>query len=1094
MAKARTSMKSKTKAELLQEAVAEAVGAGKELHLPTVDFSDPNRPKTCLEVDFPILPINHVAAIEGNAGKPIYQMSKWWARRRSSVFRAMLIAAATKAPEDSADAAKLVWDSYYANHQKNQAFRKLKVADIFMGGGTTIVEGSRLGMQMYGNDLNPVAWLVVKNEIAQVDPDEIQKLLDEIEAEVKPQIMPFYACDCPRGHNGKWTHKPTGKVKTADFDPLALTSEQRAEYGYEGPEIIYTFWAKHGPCQATECNHRTPIMSSPVIAVKSVTVKAWPDKECKSCGGSFDLEQRDARMAPSALFVVADSEKPFAAMDTEGNYSCPHCKEEFRDEKAARDGQSLALGKAKSKKVELSLLIHPDWLKGSEGVGIEGAQLGGSVTDSTDTTANWNRVRAKQLKHIEYRGVLATTIKCPDTGEVFATGKEGGTVPGKSKFKCQEATCGRENDVLSAIKATKKSGPVAMYATQIYCPECDRLGFPYGGRSFSLPNTKLFDSARIEFESRINGELRSYVPQSELPYGFMTHMNNGGIPNHGFTHWWTMFNHRQLLVHSLLLKSISSIPARAEATDFLLGAFQQYLRNQNMFCIWNAVADKLEPMFSNSNFHPKATMVENSVFSTLGRGNWSSSASNIIEGINWCREPWELVSTQYLCNKDPQLGDSIAGKSEKTYTNDPVLDHTRLTCSSSSDLTSIESESLDLVITDPPFGGLLHYSELADFFHVWLRLALKDRYPNVFSTEYTPKVLEAVANRARHSNDADAFYQKILTECWRQCFRILKPAGVLAFTFHHSEDEPWVAVLESLFQAGFYLEATYPIRSDETKGEGAKPGTFGSQQIEFDIVHVCRKRLEAPASISWARLRRQIMNDVRQLQEIIEQHQKEGLGEADLQVIRRGKALEYYSRHYGKVYIEKGREEEFTVKDALVGINQLLDDESDTSSERPPELAEPYTRQFLRLFSDRGSLDRDQIQKYLRGTGVSPSEFVDRGWCTEEKKIFTLVDPLKWAQDWKGKSRRTMARDFDQAYFLVGASYEDSGIKVSDTLSSEGFVPHPALTELLTWFVKHSPTVEMRAAAKRAQQLYSAWQAKNTKVAVIQRTLFDLEE
>ena len=82
-----------TKKELLQQAVAKAVGAGKPVALETVDFNDPNRPKTCLEVDFPILPVNQVAIIEGNAGKPIYQMSKWWARRRSSVFRSMLIAA-----------------------------------------------------------------------------------------------------------------------------------------------------------------------------------------------------------------------------------------------------------------------------------------------------------------------------------------------------------------------------------------------------------------------------------------------------------------------------------------------------------------------------------------------------------------------------------------------------------------------------------------------------------------------------------------------------------------------------------------------------------------------------------------------------------------------------------------------------------------------------------------------------------------------------------------------------------------------------------------------------------------------------------------
>ena len=76
------------------------------------DFNDPDRPKTCLEVDFPIAQINALSALEGNAGKPIYQMSKWWARRRSSVFRSMLIAAATECPDDPTEAAKTVWEHY----------------------------------------------------------------------------------------------------------------------------------------------------------------------------------------------------------------------------------------------------------------------------------------------------------------------------------------------------------------------------------------------------------------------------------------------------------------------------------------------------------------------------------------------------------------------------------------------------------------------------------------------------------------------------------------------------------------------------------------------------------------------------------------------------------------------------------------------------------------------------------------------------------------------------------------------------------------------------------------------------------------------
>lgn len=104
------------------------------------------------------------------------------------------------------------------------------------------------------------------------------------------------------------------------------------------------------------------------------------------------------------------------------------------------------------------------------------------------------------------------------------------------------------------------------------------------------------------------------------------------------------------------------------------------------------------------------------------------------------------------------------------------------------------------------------------------------------------KSMEAVANPYREPEDPDGFYQRLLTSCWREAHRLLKPSGILAFTFHHSEDEPWVAVLESLFDAGYYLEATYPIRSDETKGDGQ----FGSQKVEYDIIHVCRKRTEEP--------------------------------------------------------------------------------------------------------------------------------------------------------------------------------------------------------------------------------------------------------
>lgn len=1052
-----------TKKELLEQEIAKAVGAGKSVALETVDFSDPNRPKTCLEVDFPILPVNQVAVIEGNAGKPIYQMSKWWARRRSSVFRSMLIAAATKAPDDPAHAAKLVWDNYYANHQKKGAFKNLKVADIFMGGGTTLVEGSRLGMQMSGNDLNPVAWFVVKQELANVDLDEVKRLLSDIEAEVKPQIMPYYFCDGPSGEKGQWTHKPTGRVMGQDFDPLSLKPQERKDYSYEGPEIIYTFWAKHGPCQVTGCGHRTPIMTSPVMALKTLSVKHW-ETACSSCGTMFDIEEAAARMAPDVPLYVSPGEKPYAVLDSRGRVTCPNCGYETM----------IKLGKGKNKKVELSLLVHPQWLSGSPKIDGNGQPFGGSAQDDALSTVRWNSQRASTIRLLEVRGTLPNEVTCPETGISFQP--DVGTVPKKSNYTC--AACGTVQEVLATVKATGKTAPMAAYGVLTYSPRRDAAGVPYGGRAwaaFDEMRARQYNRAIEEWELRKNNDLAEYWPREEVPFGFMTCMNNGDVKNgHGFTHWWTMFNPLQLLVLSQLLKAIATFGNySSETREYILAVFQNYVRYQNMFCFWHIGKDHIVPHMSNPNYHPKSNVVQNSCFPPTGMGNWYSCIAPLFDAAEWRRAPWEIVSVERL-KSESGFTEELKSKGERVYTGDCVTT-AEVRQASATDLSYYPDGSIDLVVTDPPFGGLLHYSELADFFYVWFRLVLKAKCSSIFSPEATPKTLEVVSNRARQPDDPDGFYQRLLTQCWRESHRVLKPSGLLVFTFHHSEDEPWIAVLESLFDAGFYLEATFPIRADETKGEGSKPGTFGSQQIEYDIIHVCRKRTEEPTRVSWARMRREVLQDVRQLQQLLENHAKEGLPEADIQVIKRGKALEYFSRHYGKVYVDEERP--ITVKDALIGINQLIDETSGKGHEPPPVTAEPVTRQFLRIFDGTTSQPRDQMQKFLRGSGMAPEEFQQRGWCEEEQKVFHVVSPLDLAQSWVGRHRRNMTSDYDQAMFLIGACYDGSGINAAETLKNENFRPHPALKSLLEWHSLRCAKQDVRNAASRALSIYQTWES-----------------
>ena len=1079
-----------TKKEILAQQVALAVGAGKAVALETVDFNDPNRPKTCLEVDFPILPVNQVAIIEGNAGKPIYQMSKWWARRRSSVFRSMLIAAATKAPEDTSHAAKLVWDNYYANHQKKGAFKHLKVADIFMGGGTTLVEGSRLGMQMIGNDLNPVAWFVVKQELANVDLDEVKRLLADIESEVKPQIMPYYYCDGPNGEKGTWTHLPTQKVMPADFDPLTIPRDERKDYRYEGPEIIYTFWAKHGPCQVTGCGHRTPIMSSPVMAVKTLSVKHWEHTRGQ-CGRDFHIEQDAARMAPDAPLYVAPSEHPFSVLDPKNGVVCPHCRLALPATIRVKEGLVLdgprgqiKLGKGKNKKVELSLLVHPHWLVGSPKQDADGQPYGSSAQDDVAATTRWDSERASKIRLLEVRGALPAKVTCPETQITFAPEK--GTVPKRSNFAC--GACGTVQDLLAAVKASGKAGPMAAYAVQAYAPKRDATGKPYGGRYFAAYDTthaRQYDAAFREWEERKDADLKEYWPRSAIPIG--AEIGPHDIEGHHHSHWWTMFNPRQLLVHAQLLKAIVEVGSYDwKVREYALGAFQQFLNYNNMFCRWHTTRDMVGELFANSSFRPKSTALENSVFPPMGAGNWLANISSLMKGREWCQSPWESVVIEDLDKRGFAFAKQISGKSEKVYPCDLVRE-AEITCGSSTDLAHISDASLDLVITDPPFGDLIQYSELSDFFYVWLRLALKQKYPGAYTREYTPKTLEAVANRFREPEDPNGFYQRLLTQCWREAHRLLKPGGILNFTFHHSEDEPWVAVLESLFDAGYYLEATYPVRSDDSNSDGA----FGAQKVEYDIIHVCRKRTEEPKPVSWGRMRRELMADVRQLQGMLENHAKEGLPAADLQVIRRGKALEYFSRHYGKVYVDEGRV--ISVREALIGINQLIDEDADKGREPPPVNAEPITRQFLRAFGSATELKRDQLQKFLKGSITTPDEFKERGWVTEKSKVFTRVNPLVFAVEWAGKHRRRLTSDLDQALVLVGACFEGSGINAADTLRNPNFKPHVALKALLDWLQRNGPDIVSRNAATRALAIYQQWQATQTQ-APRQTSLFDEEE
>jgi putative DNA methylase len=313
-------------------------------------------------------------------------------------------------------------------------------------------------------------------------------------------------------------------------------------------------------------------------------------------------------------------------------------------------------------------------------------------------------------------------------------------------------------------------------------------------------------------------------------------------------------------------------------------------------------------------------------------------------------------------------------------------------------------------------------------------------------------------------NESNEYYKVRLTACWIEACRILKDGGLLAFTFHHSEDSQWAIVLDSLFEAGFLLEQTFPIASDEQKGQG---GQFGAKGTEYDIIHVCRKRLTEPNTVSWAKMRQWVRAELNRLKTLLAAYKASELSDADIRVILRGKALEFYSRHYGQVFT--AADEPLSIRLALAGINQLLDEGTGEADNNPPSIVQPVAYQYLRLFTQRPSRSADDVSKSLFGTTIRQRDFEDRGWIEERNRQVTAIPIPQRFEDFRRRPRKEMKTEIDQAHFLVGAARRNSGVNLEQELSKDTWMVRRSVDAVLEWYAKMSLDPEIRSAAALAR-------------------------
>lgn len=231
-----------------------------------------------------------------------------------------------------------------------------------------------------------------------------------------------------------------------------------------------------------------------------------------------------------------------------------------------------------------------------------------------------------------------------------------------------------------------------------------------------------------------------------------------------------------------------------------------------------------------------------------------------------------------------------------------------------------------LISTDPPYYNNIGYSDLSDFFYVWLRRALRDVYPELLSTVLVPKADELVANQYRHNGKDGA--KQFFERSFRQVFSKFREHALtdypitVYYAYKQSETDAdgiassgWETMLDAMIQSGWEITSTWPMRSER----GGRMVSVGTNALASSIVLSLRPRsTEAPTTDRRgfiAALEAELPDALRKLQQ-------GQIAPVDLPQATIGPGMAVFSR-YGAVLDSDGTR--MTVRSALARINEILD-------------------------------------------------------------------------------------------------------------------------------------------------------------------------
>ena len=231
-----------------------------------------------------------------------------------------------------------------------------------------------------------------------------------------------------------------------------------------------------------------------------------------------------------------------------------------------------------------------------------------------------------------------------------------------------------------------------------------------------------------------------------------------------------------------------------------------------------------------------------------------------------------------------------------------------------------------VISTDPPYYDNIGYSDLSDFFYVWLRRSLRSIHPELLSTMLVPKAEELVANPYRHGgkDGAHEFFEDGFREVFRRARESALPDFPITvyYAFKQSDTTEsgeastgWETLLEGMIHSDWAVTATWPLRSEL----GNRMISQGNNALASSIVLALRPRPGDAAPTD----RRQFVETLKaELPSALKELQHGAIAPVDLPQAAIGPGMAVFSR-YSAVLEPDGSK--MSVRSALARINEILD-------------------------------------------------------------------------------------------------------------------------------------------------------------------------